>query len=91
MFVTLLWTVQSYPIEKGVFGVTLHTSKEALHHKINGLITTFNEKQIYWTDAGLQMWPSILTLAMTLTLNFQGQIANLLYLRKNGLIAMKRK
>ena len=26
------------------------------------------------------MWPSVLTLAMTLTLNFQGQIWNLLYL-----------
>ena len=38
------------------------------------------------------MWPSDLTLAMTLTLNFQGQIWNLLYIStKSGPIAMKRK
>ena len=33
-----------------------------------------NEKQIYRLKFRLQMWPSCLTLAMTLTLNFQGQI-----------------
>ena len=37
------------------------------------------------------MWPSDLTLAITLTLNFQGQIWNLLYLNENGPIATKRK
>ena len=37
------------------------------------------------------MWPSGLTLAMTLTLNFQGQIWNLLYLSQIGPIVMKRK
>ena len=33
------------------------------------------------------MWPLGLTLAMILTLNFQGQIWNLLYRSKNGAIA----
>ena len=33
-----------------------------------------NEKQTYWLNSGAQMWPAGLTLAMTLTLNFQGQI-----------------
>ena len=41
-----------------------------------------NEKQTYQLNSGAQMWPSGLTLAMTLTLNFQGQIYNLLYLSK---------
>ena len=39
-----------------------------------------NEKQTYRLNPRAQMWPSGLTLAMTLTLNFQGQIQNLLYL-----------
>ena len=39
-----------------------------------------NEKQTYRLNSRAQMWPSGLTLAMTLTLNFQGQIQNLLYL-----------
>ena len=39
-----------------------------------------NEKQTYRLNFRTQMWPSGLTLAMTLTLNFQGQIWNLLYL-----------
>ena len=39
-----------------------------------------NEKQRYRLNSRAQMWPSGLTLAMTLTLNFQGQIQNLLYL-----------
>ena len=38
-----------------------------------------------------QMWPLDLTLAMALTLNFQGQIWNLLYLGQNGPIGMKQK
>ena len=37
-----------------------------------------NEKQTYLLNSRAQMWPSGLTL--TLTLNFQGQIWNLLYL-----------
>ena len=37
------------------------------------------------------MWPSGLNMAMTLTLDFQGQIWNWLYLCKNGPIAMKQK
>ena len=40
----------------------------------------WNEKQTYRLNSRAQMWPSGLTLAMTLTLNFQGQIQNLLYL-----------
>ena len=39
-----------------------------------------NEKQTYRLNSKAQMWPSVLTLAMTLTLNFQGQIWNFLYL-----------
>ena len=39
-----------------------------------------NEKQTYRLKFRLQMGPSGLTLAMTLTLDFQGQIDNLLYL-----------
>ena len=39
-----------------------------------------NEKQTHWLNSRLQMGPSGLTLAMTLTLNFQGQISNWLYL-----------
>ena len=41
-----------------------------------------NEKQTHWLNSRLQMGPSDLTLAMTLTLtlNFQGQIWNWLYL-----------
>ena len=39
-----------------------------------------NEKQTYRLISRPQMWPSGLTYAMTLTLNFQGQIWNWLYL-----------
>ena len=39
-----------------------------------------NEKQTHRMDSRPEMWPSSLTLAMTLTLNFQGQIWNWLYL-----------
>ena len=39
-----------------------------------------NEKQTYRWNSRAQMWPSGLILAMTLTLNFQGQIWNFLYL-----------
>ena len=39
-----------------------------------------NEKQTYRFISRPQMWPSGLTLAMTLTLNFKGQIWNWLYL-----------
>ena len=40
----------------------------------------WNEKQKCRLNFRPQMWPSDLTLAMSLTLNFQGQIWNLLYL-----------
>ena len=40
----------------------------------------WNEKQTYRLNFRAQMWPLVLTLAMTLTLNFQGQISNLLCL-----------
>ena len=39
-----------------------------------------NKKQTYRLNSRPQMWPWGLTLAMTLTLNFQAQIWNLLYL-----------
>ena len=41
-----------------------------------------NEKQTHRLNSRLQMWPSGLTLAMTMTLNFQGQMSNWLYLSK---------
>ena len=41
-----------------------------------------NEKQTCRLNSRPQMWTSDLTLAMTLTLNFQGQIWNLLYLNQ---------
>ena len=41
-----------------------------------------NKKQTYQLNLRPQMWPSDLTLAMTLNLNFQGQIWNLLYLNQ---------
>ena len=41
-----------------------------------------NEKQTYRLISRPQMWPSGLTLAMTSTLNFQGQMRNWLYLPK---------
>ena len=40
----------------------------------------WNEKQTYRLNSRTHMWPSGLTLTMTLTLNFQGQMYNLLYL-----------
>ena len=40
----------------------------------------WNEEQTYRLNSRAQMWPLGMTLAMTLTLNFQGQIYNLLYL-----------
>ena len=43
-----------------------------------------NEKQTYRLNSRAQMCPSGLTLAMTLTLNFQGQIWNFLYLSQKG-------
>ena len=46
-----------------------------------------NDKQTY----RLESRPSGLTLAMTLTLNFQGEIWNLLYLTQNGPFATRRK
>ena len=39
-----------------------------------------NKKQTHRLNSRPQMWPSGLTLTMTLTLNFQSQIWNLLYL-----------
>ena len=41
-----------------------------------------NEKQTCRLNSRPQMWTADLTLAMTLTLNFQGQIWNLLYLKQ---------
>ena len=39
-----------------------------------------NEKQTYQLNIRPQMWQSILTLAMTMTLNFQGKIFSLIYI-----------
>ena len=43
---------------------------------------SWDEKQTYRLISRPQMWPSDLTWAMTLTLNFYGQIWNLLYLNQ---------
>ena len=50
-----------------------------------------NEKQPYRLNTRPQMWQSILILAMTLALNFQGQIFNLYISETNRLIAKKWK
>ena len=50
-----------------------------------------NEKQTYRLKSRAQMWPSGLTLAMTLTLNFQGQIWNFLYLSQKWSDCHERK
>ena len=49
-----------------------------------------NEKQTCRLNSRPQLWPSGLTLAMTLTLNFQSNIWNFLYLSQNP-IATKQK
>ena len=43
---------------------------------------TTRQKRTHRLNFRPQMWPSVLTLALTLTLNFQGQISNWLYLCK---------
>ena len=51
----------------------------------------WNEKQTYQLNSRAEMWPSGLTLTMTLTLNFQGQIQNLLYLSKKWFYCHEKK
>ena len=50
-----------------------------------------NKKQKYWLNSMPQMWPSDLTFTMTLTLNLQGQIWNLLYLSQKWFDCHKMK
>ena len=50
-----------------------------------------NEKQTHRLNSRPQMWPSGLTLTMTLTLTFQGQIWNLLYLSQKWCDCHKTK
>ena len=50
-----------------------------------------NKNQTYQLNSRPQMGPLGLTFAMTLTLNFQGQISNLLYLSQKWLITRKWK
>ena len=50
-----------------------------------------NKKQTHRLNFRLQMWPLGLTLAMTLTLNFQGQILNWLYLSQKWSDCHKNK
>ena len=56
----------------------------------NGPIA-WNKKQTHRLNSRPQMWPLSLTLAMTLTLNFQGQIWNLLYLSQKWCDCHKTK
>ena len=49
-----------------------------------------NEKQTYQLISRAQIWPSVLTLAMTLTLNFQGQIWNFLYISQPKVVRLPR-
>ena len=53
----------------------------------------WNKKETCWLNFRPQMWPSGLTLAMSLTFNFRGQIWNLLYLNQkwSGYHEMKSK
>ena len=50
-----------------------------------------NKKHTYGLNSMPQMWPSDLSLAMTLTMNFQGQIWNLLYLSQGWFDCPKMK
>ena len=50
-----------------------------------------NKKQTYRLNSRAQMWPSGLTLAMTLTLSFQGQIWNFLYLTQPKGVQLSQK
>ena len=50
-----------------------------------------NKKQTYRSESRPQMWPSDFTLVVTLTLNFQGQIWNLLYLSQKWSDCCKTK
>ena len=50
-----------------------------------------NEKQTHLLNSRPQMWTVGLTLVVNLTLNFKGQIWNLLYIIQNGAIATKWK
>ena len=51
-----------------------------------------NEKRTHRLNPRSQMWPSDLTLALTLTFNFQGQIWEICYIStKSGPIATRRK
>ena len=51
-----------------------------------------NEKQIHRLDARPQIWPSVMTLTITLTLDFQGQMLNLLCIsEKMGQLPGKEK
>ena len=47
---------------------------------VKNCLIAMKQKQTHRLNSRLQMWPSGLTLAVTLTLNFQGQILNWLYL-----------
>ena len=81
MFMTQLWAVQSYPVEKEVLWVTLDTSEDVLYPRKKWSDCHKTKKQIHLLDARPQIWPSVMSLIMTLlTLNFQGQILNLLYI-----------
>ena len=50
-----------------------------------------NEKQTYRLDSRTQMWPSGLTLAMILTLNFQGQIFTISQLKMARLLQNEKQ
>ena len=63
---------------RGNFG---HLWRSAISEEIMVWLP-LNEKQIHRLDARPQIWPSVMTLTMTLTLDFQGQILNLLYILK---------
>ena len=50
-----------------------------------------NEKQTYWMKSRPKIRPSGVTLTMTLTLNFLGQLLDVLYLMTNGSDCPERK
>ena len=59
--------------------------------KLNMVRLPQNKKQTHWLNSKPQIGPSELTLAMTLTLNFQVQIWNLLYLSQRWFDCHKMK
>ena len=75
------WSILVVPLSNMIFAIS--QSKMVRLPK--------NEKQTHLLNSRPQMWPSGLTLTMTMTLTFQGQIWNLLYLSQKWCDCHKTK